>query len=148
MPASVKLADDRILVAVRCCETPQHFGNSRHWIDLYASKDHGETWKYVGRPVTDTGAGGNPPTLTKLRNGQLCLTYGYRAEPYGIRATLSHDGGQTWHAPFVIRADGGCHDLGYPRTVQRADGTVVTVYYFNDSPGGERYIASTLWKPE
>jgi hypothetical protein len=30
--------------------------------------------------------------------------------------------------------------------VQRPDGTIVTAYYFNDHPGGERYIAATLWR--
>jgi hypothetical protein len=24
----------------------------------------------------------------------------------------------------------------------------VTVYYFNDHPDGERYIAATLWEPD
>jgi hypothetical protein len=37
--------------------------------------------------------------------------------------------------------------LGYPRTVQRPDRTIVTAYYFNDTPDSERYIAATLWKP-
>lgn len=47
----------------------------------------------------------------------------------------------------MLRDDGGCHDLGYPRTVQRHDGKIVTVYYFNDHPEGERYIATTIWEP-
>ena len=46
----------------------------------------------------------------------------------------------------MLRDDGGCHDLGYPRTVQRHDGKIVTVYYFNDHPEGERYIATTIWE--
>jgi hypothetical protein len=29
--------------------------------------------------------------------------------------------------------------------VQRADGQVVTIYYFNDAKDGERYIAATIW---
>ena len=147
MPASVLLPDSRILVAIRCCENPGSFSTSRHWIDLYASDDAGGSWGHLSRPVPETGAGGNPPTLTRLTDGCLCLTYGYRAEPFGIRARLSDDGGKTWGQDISLRADGGCHDLGYPRTVQRADGTLVTVYYFNDDPEGERYIAATLWRP-
>jgi hypothetical protein len=77
----------------------------------------------------------------------VCLTYGYRDPPFGMRARLSEDGGVTWGPERVLRDDAGCHDLGYPRTVQRPDGTIVTVYYFNDRPDGERYIAATLWKP-
>lgn len=105
------------------------------------------TWKFINKPVADTGMGGNPPALTKLHDGRLCLTYGYRAAPYGIRARLSADDGATWGEEIVLRDDGGNHDLGYPRIVQRPDGTIVTVYYFNDHPEGERYIAATLWQP-
>lgn len=142
MPASVRLSDSRILTAVRC-----RGGDGACWIDLYASDDDGATWQHLARPVPDTGAGGNPPTLTRLLDGRLCLTYGYRAVPFGIRACFSADEGRTWSTPLVLRDDGGSHDLGYPRTIQRPDGTLVTVYYFNDRPGGEGYIAATLWEP-
>jgi hypothetical protein len=147
MPASVRISPSRILVAVRCCDDPGSSGARRHWIDLYASDDDGKTWIDWNRPVPDTGRGGNPPTLTRLQDGRLCLTYGYRAEPFGIRARLSQDDGATWDEEILLRGDGGCHDLGYPRTVQRPDGMVVTAYYFNDTPRGERYVAATLWRP-
>jgi len=147
MPASVRLSESRILVAVRCRGGERDFRKAQNWIDLFASGDNGASWAHFNRPVPNTGFGGNPPTLTKLQDGRLCLTYGYRAEPYGIRAKLSGDGGATWGEEIVLRDDGGSHDLGYPRTVQRADGTIVTVYYFNDRLGGEGYIAATLWKP-
>jgi hypothetical protein len=142
MPASVRLSDSRILTAVRC-----RGGDGACWIDLHASDDNGATWHHLARPVPDTGRGGNPPTLTRLHDGRLCVTYGYRAEPYGIRARLSDDNGQTWSAPIILRDDGGSHDLGYPRTIQRPDGKLVTVYYFNDRLGGEGYIATTVWEP-
>jgi hypothetical protein len=147
MPASVRLSASRILVAVRCRGAPGNLPSDKHWIDLYASEDDGASWYYLNRPVPDTGRGGNPPTLTQLRDGRLCLTYGYRAQPFSICARLSADGGETWSETIVLRNDGGCHDLGYPRTVQRPDGTIVTAYYFNDEPDGERYIAATLWRP-
>jgi len=85
--------------------------------------------------------------MIRLRDGRLCLTYGYRDAPYGMRARLSSDEGATWGEEIILRDGGGNHDLGYPRTVQRADGQVVTVYYWNDRPDGERYIAATLWRP-
>jgi len=147
MPASVRLSESRILVAVRCRERAQDFKKARNWIGLYASDDNGATWDYVNRPVPDTGMGGNPPALIKLSDGRLCLTYGYRAEPYGMRAKLSTDDGATWGEEIVLRDDAGSHDIGYPRTVQRPDGTIVTVYYFNDRLGGEGYVAATLWEP-
>jgi hypothetical protein len=48
-------------------------------------------------------------------------------------------------ASKVLRDDGGNWDLGYPRTVQRSDGKLVTVYYFNDARRKERHIAATIW---
>jgi hypothetical protein len=61
---------------------------------------------------------------------------------------LSRDAGKTWGPPIVLRADGGGRALGYPRSVQRADGKVVTVYYFwDEQTGPERYIAATIWAP-
>lgn len=137
MPASVRLDDGRLLTAVR-----------HDRIDLHASDDGGATWERLATPVADTGRGGNPPTLTRLDDDRLCLTYGYRAEPYGIRARLSDDGGATWSDDVVLRDDGGNRDLGYPRTAQRADGNLITAYYFNDRPAGERYVAATVWDPD
>jgi hypothetical protein len=145
MPASVRLSSSRILGAVRCRETIDQ--TARCWIDLYASDDDGASWTYINRPAPDTGRGGNPPTLTQLQDGRLCLTYGYRDEPFEIRALLSEDVGQSWGAPIVLHRGAGNHDIGYPRTVQRADGRLVTIYYFNDQPDGERYIAATIWTP-
>ena len=74
------------------------------------------------------------------------LTYGYRSAPYGIRAVFSTDGGTTWSQPIILREDGGCWDLGYTRTVERPDGKLVTIYYYNDAEDEERYIAATIWE--
>ena len=71
-----------------------------------------------------------------------------RAPPFGIRARLSGDRGRTWGEEIVLRADGGGRDLGYPRSAQRPDGRIVTVYYFHDEPAGDRYIAATIWDPK
>ena len=90
---------------------------------------------------------GNPPSMIKLKDGRMAITYGFRSAPYGIRAKLSRDDGKTWGPEIVLRDDAGTWDLGYPRTVQRADGKIVTVYYFNDKKDEERYIAATIWNP-
>jgi hypothetical protein len=146
MPAGAIAADGRLLAATR--ERRVTDDNERtNWIDLYGSYDQGATWIYMNCPVPNTGNGGNPPTLTKLLDGRLCMTYGFRDEPYGIRARLSGDNGLTWGEEIVLRTDAGSHDIGYPRTVQRPDGTLVTLYYYNDQTGGACYIAATLWKP-
>lgn len=146
MPASVRISESHILVATRKREH-QSDGQKANWIDLYSSNDNGKTWVYTNRPVPDTGNGGNPPTLTKLNDGRICMTYGYRKPPFSIRAKISDDNGTTWGDEIILRCDAGSHDIGYPRTVQRVDGTMVTVYYYNDQYGGPCYIAATLWKP-
>ncbi len=142
MPSSVRLSDTNILTTIRREE------GEEHWIDAYRSADNGRTWMYLNRPASTGGSVGNPPHMIRLHDGRLALTYGYRSPPYGIRARLSRDEGETWSHEIILRNDGGCWDLGYPRTVERPDGRIVTAYYFNDSPNTERYIAATIWSPE
>ena len=98
-------------------------------------------------PVADAGEG-NPPSMIRLMDGRICLTYGYRAEPFEIRARLSGDGGRTWGHELKLRGGGGGRDIGYPASVQRSDGKIVTVYYFHDRPLSDRYIAATIWNPD
>lgn len=140
MPSSVRLSENDLVVAVRRREP------DRRWIEVYRSEDNGETWSLHSQPMEHVGHG-NPPSLIRLQDGRLCLTYGLRAEPWEIRAQLSDDGGQTWGEPITLRGEGGGRDMGYVRTVQRPDGNIVTVYYFQDKLIRERYIAATIWKP-
>ncbi len=151
MPASVRLNDSQILVAVRCrgagTKEQTDWQQWDNWIDIYGSDDNGATWRYLNRPVENTGRGGNPPTLTLLQDGRLCLIYGYRDAPYRICAKLSSDAGSTWSDDIILRDNGGDSDIGYPRTIQRPDGVVVTAYYFDEEPDGDRFIEATLWKP-
>lgn len=136
MPSSVRLSPASILTLVR----------HRQWIEAYRSDDNGANWKHAVRAVPNTGRG-NPPSLVKLRDGRLLVTFGYRAEPYSIRARISRDQGQTWSDDMVIRTGAVDWDLGYTRSVQRPDGQIVTVYYYNDASSPERYIGSSVWKP-
>lgn len=143
MPATLQLDENTFLTTVRAQKDAQ-----TNWIDAWISRDRGLNWEYHGRPVPDTGThNGNPPDLIRLRDGRLCLVYGYRAEPQGIRARISGDQGSTWGAEIVLRSDAVTHDLGYSRSFQRSDGNIVSVYYFNDGPHTERFIAATTWNP-
>jgi hypothetical protein len=136
MPSSVRLGPAEILTAIR----------RREWIDVYRSNDNGESWSFVNQATLETG--GNPPSMLLLPDGRVVVTYGYRKEPYGIRARFSKDHGLTWSAEeTILRSDGGGRDLGYPRTVLRPDGKLVSVYYFNDAADRERYIGATIWDP-
>ncbi len=140
MPSTVRLDERSLLCTVRVRE------GDRSWLDCYYSPDLGQTWQARPRAVEDTGEG-NPSAMLKLADGRVCLTYGVRAKPFGMRAKLSSDQGQTWSPEIILRADGGGRDLGYPRSVQRPDGKVVTVYYFNDDPMKTRTIEATIWDP-
>ena len=141
MPASARLSDTDLYVVLR------ERRRSRRWLSAYGSADNGKTWRSMPDPVDSCGEG-NPPSLVKLRDGRLCLIYGYRADPFNICAKLSGDGGQTWSEEIVLRGNGRCRDIGYPRSVQRPDGKVVTTYYWCD-PGDnpDRYIGATIWDP-
>jgi hypothetical protein len=141
MPSSMRLSEAELLTAVRRREP------ERRWIETYRSLDNGRTWSLDSSPVADTGEG-NPPSLIRLRDGRLCLTYGYRAAPFGIRARLSDDGGRSWGQLVALREDGGGTDVGYPRSMQRTDGRIVTIYYFHDRTHGNRSITATIWDPD
>ena len=137
MSSTVRLDPRRLVTAIR------HHG----FIELYRSNDDGNTWEYGGKPVANTGKG-NPPSLIKLHDGRLALTYGFRAKPFGIRALISRDEGRTWGKDVFLRNDGGSEDIGYPCSVQRPDGMVLTVYYYNTDIDEERFIGATIWDPD
>ena len=139
MPAAARLSDTDVVVCTRRNE------EDRRWIDAWISHDDCRTWEQLPDPVEELGEG-NPPSLIKLADGRLCLTYGYRAEPFSIRARLSNDGGKTWGQEHLLRDDGSSKDIGYVRSMQRPDGKIVTTYYYSDAvTGPERYIGATIW---
>jgi sialidase-1 len=89
------------------------------------SSDGGATWS-IPRPL---GFHGSPPHLLRHSSGTLILSYGYRQGPYGQSAAFSRDEGRTWDHDWIIRDDGLDLDLGYPSTVELADGSLFMVYY-------------------
>jgi hypothetical protein len=139
MPSTVRLAPGELLSAVRVRD------GDESWLEAYFSPDDGRSWTLRSKPAK-TGEG-NPAAMLVLADGRVCATYGHRAAPFGMRARLSKDGGRTWGDEILIRGEGGGRDIGYPRSVQRPDGKVVTVYYWNDDPAETRYIAATIWDP-
>jgi hypothetical protein len=106
------------------------------------SKDGGRTWT---SRKTAVDAGQSPPSgLVTLDDGRLVLVYGYRKEPYGLRAVVSEDEGLTWRTDqvLVLRRDGEGYDLGYPRAVKLPDGRVLAIYYYA-TDDQVRHIACT-----
>jgi len=105
--------------------------------------------RVVLRPGRPTAARGNGKTKSWwLEDRRLCVTYGYRATPYGIRAKINSDNGQTWGEEIGLRLDGRNFDLGYTRSVVRPDGKIVTIYYHTAEQMPEQRIAATIWEPD
>ena len=145
MPSSARLSKTDLLTTVRHEDSLRKGPN---WIDAYLSTDDGKSWNSIGRPIPNTGDhSGNPPSLVHLRDGRLAITYGFRSEPFQVRARLSSDGGRTWGPDILLRGGAASWDIGYTRSVQRADGKIVTVYYWAAEQMKERTIEATIWDP-
>jgi hypothetical protein len=160
MPSTVRCGENHLVSAMRRRLDVDISGGKKMrkcWIDVYRSSDNGWTWEFLSQ-VADTGkSNGNPPSVVRLRDGQLCVTYGYRGvcsayryrwEAQGIRARISEDNGKTWRQEITLRNDAKTWDLGYTRSVQRPDGKIVTIYYYNIEEIPEQHIAATIWDPD
>lgn len=117
---AVEAADGRILVHIRNHNTA-NLGETLQC----ESSDGGKTWT----TPHSIGVWGLPSHLLRLRNGNLLMSYGYRRAPFGNQARTSKDHGRTWSAPIVISDDAPGRDVGYPSTVELANGQLVTVWY-------------------
>jgi len=145
MPSSVRLSKTEILTTVRHEDSLREGPN---WIDAYLSRDNGNTWGFLNRPVADTGdKSGNPPSLSRLKDGRLAIAYGYRSQPSSIRARISNNGGRSWGPEMMLRDGGATWDVGYTRNIERPDGRIVTVYYWAPVLDQERIIEATIWEP-
>ena len=119
-PHIVETLSGRLVMHIRNHAEP-HVGETLQC----ESEDGGRTWT---RPHS-VGIWGTPAHLARLSDGRLLTTYGHRREPFGNRARFSDDEGRTWSEPVILSDDGGGVDLGYPSTVELADGSLVTVWY-------------------
>lgn len=138
MPSSLQLKDGTLLTMIRRSD-PKVSG----FIEAWRSADMGKTWTMTGKAAT--AIGGNPPALVQLQDGRVAMSYGFRHKPTGMRACISADGGVTWGREIVLRDDGFDGDLGYPRSLVRPDGKVLTVYYYNGPKDEDRAIEGTFW---
>lgn len=116
-------------------------------MDLFTSEDDGQTWTGP-TPVTQKNEINGH--LARLSDNRILLTYGSRVkagEQFGVLAKVSQDDGQTWSEPIRI-AHTTTSDCGYPSTVQRADGKLVTAWYAAASAYHARYhMGVAIWAP-
>jgi len=133
---AVESDDGRIIAQIR------HQGKvDKNWTLQTESTDGGKTWT-IPRAITF----GIPSQLLKLRDGRLLMTYGHRRLPFGNQARLSADHGRTWSEPMIVSGDGTVSDLGYPSTVELADGTLLTVWYENMKGLDRAVLRQAKWK--
>lgn len=147
------LPSGRIIALVRIASASKQVPVEEKFLWQTHSDDGGKTWSEVKK----TDIWGYPPQLLLLSNGDVLCSYGHRRASYGVRACLSRDGCETWDIDneIVLRDDwlttdstvtgkGVSSDLGYPRTVELSDGSLLTVYYITlgDSV---THVAATQW---
>ena len=118
------------------------------------SEDGGYTWS---KPRRLTGSAEHPADVIKLKDGRVLMTYGRRVTPWGILGMISNDEGKTWdeNNRILLTADSGI-DQGYPSTLQREDGAIVTVYYSSELHVSKRprpevlglHGAAVIYSPE
>jgi len=149
MPATVRLSEQSLLTVVRRRLAGQDF------LAAYRSDDAGQQWRELPVPVENTGKGGCPPALVRMRDGTLALAYGVRSRDPAISSRMylrfSRDEGESWSREMVIRGEDGANwDMGYPRMAQRQDGALVVLYYYNhawrETPS-YRYLAASMVAP-
>lgn len=152
MPQTIFLNEDTLLSVQRRRHIPPV--NLPCWIDAFISTNGGDSWLLLSR-VAYTGEGnsnGNPPAITRLKNGNLCVVYGNRSLKM-LLCRLSKDNGKTWGDEIIIRDDfkfdgKGFADFGYPRVVQRKDGKIVAIYYFATEERPEQHIVCSIFSLE
>lgn len=106
------------------------------------SADGGRSWSpFVKRPFYSP----SPFHALQLKSGRVLVTYGYRFEPYGIRAFLMDSEFTAWEQAedIVLRDDAAGFDIGYTSSVQLDNGDILVTYYYCDDAAGRRYIAGT-----
>ncbi len=117
---AVEASNGTLLAHIRNHNSP----NERETLQS-ESTDGGQTWS-VPHSI---GVWGLPSHLLRLRDGRLLMSYGHRRQPLGNLARVSDDNGRSWSEPLTISDDAKSGDMGYPSTVECADGTFVTVWY-------------------
>lgn len=140
-PDIVELPNGTILCHLRV----QEYSSERRIFTLYQTEsiDGGRTWT---KPVQIIGdLDGAPAHLYLTSKGLLISAYSRREVPYGIRVMFSKDYGKTWDANHVLFENPLKRDGGYPATVERKDGSLLTVFYTYPDDENTAVICQQIW---
>lgn len=104
------------------------------------STDGGKTFAWESM-----GFKGHPLQAMRLPDNRVFLVYGYRHQPFGIRARILNAECTDFAAAeeIIIREDGDGWDIGYPWAVMLDNNQILVTYYFNINDG-PRHIAGTI----
>jgi len=104
------------------------------------SKDGGKTFKWESM-----GFQGHPLQAIRLPDKRVFVVYGYRHQPYGIRARVLNPECTDYAtaSEIILRDDGGSTDIGYPWAVLLDRNRILVTYYYNIN-NGTRHIAGTI----
>lgn len=142
-PHAIALDDGRLLAAIR---VQRGEPDPIFTIYLSESTDGGKTFTEPRQLLADRQ--GAPAHLMLHSSGALILSYASRWDDKGIRAMVSYDGGRTWGEEIKLTANEDHSDLGYTSSVERRDGSILSVYY--DNPESWTHptakIRQIIWK--
>ena len=104
------------------------------------STDGGKTFAWESM-----GFKGHPLQAMRLPDNRVFLVYGYRHQPFGIRARILNAECTDFATAeeIIIREDGDGWDIGYPWAVMLDNNQILVTYYFNINDG-PRHIAGTI----
>lgn len=134
-PYALQLSDGTIVCHIRI--------NKDFSLYQTVSKDNGKTWTKPERILEPQG--GAPAFLLEHSSGVLVCVYGYRKEPYGIRAMFSKDGGVTWDKNHVLYETTTSADIGYPSIIELEDKSILMVFYAKDEASKQTVIMQQNW---
>lgn len=110
------------------------------------SDDLGYTFTRPRQVLSDNG--GAPAHILELPDGTVVAVYSHRAAPFGIRAMVSRDNGESFETNLVLTADEPSADLGYPSSVLLDTGDILTVYYSHIPEKNCTVLKQVIWRLE
>lgn len=134
---AIEAASGRLIVQIR----NHNSKDSRETLQC-ESTDGGKTWS----DPHSIGVWGLPSHLLRLADDRLLMTYGHRRAPLGNQARISDDNGESWSDPMIVSGDGVSGDLGYPSTVQLANGDLLSVWYENMAGSDKAVLRQSRWQ--
>lgn len=136
---AVQTPTGRIIAAIRAERGGDH---PLFTVYISYSDDGGKTFSTPKKLLPDLA--GSPPHLTRLKSGEIVLSYACRHGNRGIRAKISRDGGETFGEEIKLTENAPSSDIGYPATVERLDGSLLTVWYEKEDTFA--VIKQMIWK--